>query len=297
MRFFFANNYPDNTYIEDLIPKNEFFWVLSWIKKVGVKDISKISFWDTFTMRMRLQNLIPFFKLYNMHLAITHFEAPSFWSQKNSLLVYWKNKDEVMTIATQISRFDGRWIGEYLGYPNCCIQSRMDMETFLTVYQRTKTFSYLLNDISSYESIPEYLLEKEYNYEFTRLFQYFSGAFLTWTPCSYDCSESIERLKIQEKLIQREDNEYYQFILKRSKKLVIYFNKSNWVSLDWFKENSFDTLRIYEGVFSDIFKGNIFSESSFYIFEKDTLILFSSEKKELLSFTQNIDFFILNFCS
>jgi hypothetical protein len=248
MKFFFANNYKNNTYIENLIPKNEFFWVLSWVKKVGVKDISKISFWDTFTMRMYIQKLIPFFEFYHMHLAITHLEASSFWSQKNSLLVYWKNKDEVMFVASEISRFDGKWIGEYLWYPDCCIKSRMDMEPFLTVYNRTKTFSYLLNDVSSYESIPEYLLEKQCNYEFTRLFQYFSGAFLTWTPCSYDCKESIEKLKVQENLIKTEDYEYYKYIYARSHKNILYFDKANWISFENSIHERQEKIEIYEGV-------------------------------------------------
>lgn len=122
----------------------------------------------------------------------------------------------------------------------------MDMEPFVTVYQRTKTFSYLLNDISCYESIPEYLLAKEYNYEFTRLFQYFSGAFLTWTPCSYDCTHSIEKLKIQEYCIQREDFQYYKYILERSRKNILYFDKANWISFNQDIYSKDQKIEIYE---------------------------------------------------
>ncbi len=293
MKFFLSNLYKNNTYIYDILPKNEFFWVLAWIKEVWGKDISKINFSPKEKSEVSIRKTTEFLSKYNIKYEICKNPNMSFWSQENAILVYWKN---IITINDFIERINNKpLVWAYLWYPHCCINSRWKLESFKTVFLKSKKYSYLLNDISTYESVPENLLARELNFEFTKNFKYFSGAFLTWNPCSYDCKESIKKLVILEEVIKRVDPSYYEFILKRAKKNILYFDKANWISFDENIENELCPLNIFEWVFSDSEKEKYFSKGK-YLYLKDWILtLLWEEKNQIITFAQEKDFFYIQF--
>ena len=246
MKLFFQQK-DIRTYIYDLIPKNEFYWVLSWIKPLALKNLDKC---NTSDKDKKIELLKNFFLQHNIYYFITTNPSSFCWDLWNKILVYSKNHHLLQAFEKSFSTI-GWFVWKYLWYPQCCIEAHQE-ETynFLEAYT-CKKYSYRLNEFSNYESVPSRFLLPETNYSLTQKYQYFCWAFLTRTPCSYDCFSSIEKAQKLEEFISRFDQKFYSFILERANKNVIFFDKANWISFSQNLNSERQKIDIFEWVLSN----------------------------------------------
>ena len=292
MRFIISRDFTLETHMFEVVPKNELYGVLSWIKPVGLKNLAKINLGRN-VLKQWLKSLFLYFSQNKIHFFIS-FEPSIFCgTKKEPVLVYSLDKDILSTVKLRFSDRDID-IGKYLWYPDCCIKWSLKNDVFIGI-KKSKHFRYLLNDVAAYESVPSEILSIKINIEILAFYKYFSGSFLTWRPCSYDCQKSYDKLQVLEAYIKHHDPLYYQSLLVRSKKLCIFFDKSNWCSLEKKSTDIYQISEIFEWIFSNDEMWGSFKNSETFTLHEGELSLFDKYWKNVKKYIQGTDFFTLDF--
>lgn len=292
MKIFQSPDWLGDSYISSLIPKNEFYGVLLWIKLVWLKDIDKLDVHHSW-FSQELQQVESFFQRYNIYYAITRKPSNICGNEWHRVVVYSKNKKMIDFIVDNFSD-PSLDIWTYLWYPQCCIQAHIKGVTIKERIKKSNWFLYQLNDTSAYESVPKEVLPPEIWGVLCRNYQYFSWWLLTWTPCSYDCQKSYEKLKKLEIFIDKIDFNYGNFLKKRLKKNVLFFDKGNWVSFDFSLTQEWKKIEIFEGFIAQEHLQSCLTNESEYKIDNDKLVIKKGSTE--VSFSLGKQVFYLSFC-
>jgi hypothetical protein len=210
----------------------------------------------------------------------------------NWILIYIsKNKDyiERAHYLFKSRKWDSAKIGEFLGYPKCCILSYCDLSRKninCTDSDRIKNSLKNSNRLSFY--LNNFLWGTPY-------------FLISHFPCSYECKKSIKYAKELLNVIRNENFDFSNELIKTLKYPILYFDKFNFaffkghVRNNKCSYNNFEIMKVRNVNFSinyNAFKyGNSFKvdKNNVYIFSDDSLIYVIEKPALLLNFGQKVN--------
>lgn len=118
--FYMIEDYTNNTYLYDILWKNEFYGVLSWIKHVWIKDIDKHNIQSDPIFSENIDKLVCLFHKFNIDYKIMYWFNRLFWNNWHRILIYWRE----LTLVNSLCNNSDEVQAKVFWYPNCCIKSR-----------------------------------------------------------------------------------------------------------------------------------------------------------------------------
>jgi len=266
INFYFNKNFINNTYIYNILPKNEFYWVLSWIKKIWIKDMDKLNL-DEDIKNNNLEKLKLYLSENKVFYKIVNISNEYFGKNKN-LIFY--SKDNVLlnyVYDSFVKNKNNNKIALLFWYPSCCTNREK--------WYKNNDCNFLLNDMTAYESIPTDYLDSNINWKINYYYKYFSWWLITWDPCSYICNNSIKKALFLLKFIKKIDIKFYQFIFSRITKNVLYFDKWNWISFNEQLTSTKNSINIYEWIISNKKIQNDIKNKYNYLIKNNILFIYN----------------------
>jgi len=290
-----------------LIPKNEFYWVLFWLKPVSYRGLwwkeylnnnIKIFFlkysikykimsfknyeWDKYFILVYSKdiNLVDFFvDYYENHKCYT--------SGKQLYISLWKYwLEHIYNNFTFLDNYTFShiwWI--LLWYPPCCINFHLKnmnkcnkwawwvYDSVLTIKDNSNINNYYLNNIFNLWWRGNVYHINSNDFIYTE-----SLSLINHQTCSFKCKKSLINAIKLEKIIKKIDINYLNNIYYKIKKNYLYFNYENWLAFDynlsWLQE-----LKISYWILMNSDFKNFFTVSKYIIFKKDKIYLLDINKK------------------
>ena len=212
--------------------------LLIWLKKVWYVWLWLEEYKKTKRKNIinNIEKFLAFHSLFFDYITVT----VNNWTSKEVLIyskdkfVLWLFKD-YSAIGPKYSKEVFIELGKLLWYPQCCINSfisEIDKGSAIEKYIKKLSMeshkpSFYLNNIffSSSKSYPQLF------YDVSNVFIFSDSlSFITYHPCSYNCNESLRRIKIFEKFLWLKDPEYLKILKTKTRVNYVYFNQENWLA-------------------------------------------------------------------
>lgn len=274
-------------YLQNIIPKNEFYAVkygikptsLRWIQKDQINSFAKVL--EVF----RSENI--YFKLReNKECGMVCFYGlkPHFVEAYSKIYFGYNGFPETA------------WI--MLWYPKCCIldSEKNGAENPKMAFKKTGSkyrLDYRVNSIFHYGwrwPVNEiYDVGKNDSEIITEAF-----SFIHHQPHSYECEKSLEYWKKLEKIIYENDRAYYDLITEKVQKVYLYYDAKNRIAL----ENNFSWVQpvsIFEWILHDESLIKFFEEVKYIDLKEDLHSTYFGISKNEIQIPYKDDIIILNF--
>jgi len=199
------------------------------------------------------------------------------------------------SLAKQTAEYlsvDTREQGRLLGYPECCVKQHADfsirdlgLNAPLIVYQsykNSKKCSFLTNNLLNFYSR---LGKEKKNFEHLNKYYYLNRSFpvslwnlqfISHTPCSYDCKESIKMGKEVQKLLKKYAPDIEKIVSYTLSKPVLFFDLFKWII---FEGKVKESTLFYKRIIPPI---SLVESSFFDIIKKGNKVVVDENKVEIL---------------
>jgi len=247
----------------------------------GKKPVLAVTFSDK-SQRELIKSNFP-------NLNVCCSKKPCFGSQQVCAIS--RNKSLARQTAEYLSA-DTREQGRLLGYPECCVKQHADfsmrglgLNAPLVVYEsykNSKKCNFLTNNLLNFYSR---LGKEKKNFECLNKYYYLNRdfpvslwnlQFISHTPCSYDCKESIKMGKEVQKLLKKYAPDVEKVISYTLSKPVLFFDLFKWII---FEGKVKESTLFYKRIIPPI---SLVESSFFDIIKKGNKIIVDKNKVEIL---------------